>query len=144
MSRFTYFVVSTDVSSGEYFAYIGDPTPLNDGDVLSYVVARSRWENRPMSAVLTYYDVKTKNASYPATLSDEMIIVNAGAATDITLPSAVGCLGKLYIIKRIDATAFVVQVIPDGVETIDGEASQPLHRWDSMSIVSDGAVWFII
>jgi hypothetical protein len=43
--RYTYLVANVQTVSGEVFAFIGNPTTLNNGDVLTYIQARTRWEN---------------------------------------------------------------------------------------------------
>jgi len=48
--RNTLLAVNLQTVSGEEVAYVGNPTALNNGDVLTYVLARSRWENAPAGA----------------------------------------------------------------------------------------------
>jgi hypothetical protein len=145
MPRFTYLIANVQTISGGVFAYVGDPTTLNDCDILVYVNARSRWENAPVSSIPLIHSLFTKNASYPLTSTDDTIIVAAvGAAIDITLPTAIGVTGKTYTVKRTDATIHIVRLITSGGQTIDGEATQTLQRWDSITVISDGSNWFII
>jgi len=88
--------------------------------------------------------VTAKVNDYTATASDAVIIVDASANTvTITLPTAVGITGKHYTIKCIDAT-FAVDVDGAGAETIDGELTQTLSQWDSITVVSDSANWIIV
>ena len=82
---------------------------------------------------------------YLATATDFMIAVDAvGGAVEITLPTAVGIAGQMYVIKKIDASAFVVTITPDGVETIDGDTPAIITaQWTALTLVSDGANWLI-
>ena len=63
----------------------------------------------------------------------------------ITLPSAALWREKEYTIKKVDSSANVVTVDPDGTETIDGALTQIITgQWDAMKIKSDGTNWWII
>ena len=99
----------------------------------------SAWEQFgcPLSTALV-----TKTASYTATDADGIIVVDATVGNVvITLPSAIGSLGKGYTVKRTDGSANTVTV--QGAETIDDAASQLLNQYDSLVVVSDNAEWWI-
>lgn len=67
-----------------------------------------------------------------------------GAFT-ITLPTAVGITGRVYTVKKIDASANAVTVDGDGSETIDGAATYALAtQWKSVTVISNGTNWEII
>lgn len=87
-----------------------------------------------------------KSAAYTATAADNIIVCNATtAAFTITLPTAVGALGRTYTIKKTDATGNGVTVDPNGAQTIDGAVTITLSRqWQYIQIVSDGANWQIV
>lgn len=80
------------------------------------------------------------------TATDDTVIVNAGAAVSIGMPTAVGISANRYVIKRSAAMAgFNVTVLPNGAETIDGAASHVLSvAGQSVTLVSDNANWHII
>jgi len=60
----------------------------------------------------------------------------------ITLPSAATCAGRVYDISKADATAYVVNVVPNGTDTIAGQTLWIIsNQWDSMCIQSTGAGW---
>jgi hypothetical protein len=82
----------------------------------------------------------SKTANYTATLADK--IISCSGTFTVTLPTAVGCTGREYIIKNTDTG--VITVDGDGTETIDGELTQTLNQWDAMAIVSNGTGWSII
>jgi len=70
-------------------------------------------------------------------------IINCTANTfTVTLPTAVGIQGKEYIVKN--SGSGVITVDADGTETIDGDLTQSLNQYDSLTIVSDNTNWIII
>lgn len=67
------------------------------------------------------------------------------AAFVVNLPTAVGIAGRVYIIKKVDATANAVTVTPNGAETIDGAATVVLAaQWAVTRVISDNANWLVI
>jgi len=61
----------------------------------------------------------------------------------VTLPTAVGITGRIYIIKNIEEGA--VTVDGDGTETIDGSVnSVSLAQWKYVKVQSTGGAWIII
>jgi len=63
----------------------------------------------------------------------------------ITLPTAVGINGRIYVIKRITGGAFTLTVDAAGAETIDGNLTVLLpNQWDVLRIQSDNAGWLIL
>ena len=63
----------------------------------------------------------------------------------ITLPQANTCDGRVYDIKKIDATAYTVIVDGYSAETIDGSATKTITaRWMNIQIQSNGTSWFIL
>lgn len=78
--------------------------------------------------------------------NEHIILVNddtAGAAVTISLPTAVGISGRVYKIKRIGST-YSVTVDPFSTQTIDGDPSFTLLQDEIITIVSNGANWFIV
>jgi hypothetical protein len=75
--------------------------------------------------------------------TDSVVLVNASVATvNITLPAPAS--GKVYNIKKTDSSANAVVISPPS-GTIDGAASKSLAvQYDALTIVSDGANFFII
>lgn len=87
-----------------------------------------------------------KTTAYTITASDHTISCDATTAGfTVTLPTAVGITGRIYVIKKIDATGNVVTVDGNASETIDGSTTQSLDaQWESMMIQSNGANWYIL
>ena len=82
-----------------------------------------------------------------ATLDDTQSTVLAdatGGAFTITLPAASSSTGRIYTIKKIDATA-TVTVDGNASETIDGATTNALAtQYDSITIHCNGTAWFIL
>lgn len=90
--------------------------------------------------------VASKTNSYTATDSDAVILCDASAlAFTITLPTAVGRLGRVYRIKKTDGSPNTVTVDGAGVETIDGGLTATLTvQYEAITIISDGTEWWIL
>lgn len=88
--------------------------------------------------------VLTTTADLVITTGHDFILCDASSnAITITLPTAVGNLGKIFNIKTIDATNAVV-VDPDGSETIDGSLTKTVLLYSTLKIISNGTEWLII
>ncbi len=90
------------------------------------------------------------NTDYTLTANDHTILVNAGndvVNTDITLPDAGTCTGRTYVIKKVDAGGDGIDLITNGVQTVDG-TDDPTgvigSQYHSITIQSDGSNWYII
>jgi hypothetical protein len=90
--------------------------------------------------------VVTKTANYTTISSDDLILGNAGASDiTMTLVTAVGNLGLVQEIKRINSTAGNVIVDPNGSETIEGVTTKTLgSQWAKLKLVSDNNNWIIL
>ncbi len=97
-------------------------------------------------------------ASYIASISTDTtlsaahhtVLVDATAGNVvITLPTAAsafsGGIGRVYNVKKVDASANTVTVDGSGAETIDGAATQVLtDQYQSMTIQSNGTSWGVL
>ena len=63
----------------------------------------------------------------------------------VTLPQTIAAVDKVYVIKKIDASANTVIITPRGADTIDGGATLTLTtQWDVAIIRSDGiSQWYV-
>jgi hypothetical protein len=90
----------------------------------------------------------TKVANYTADATDYTIFVDATSGViTITLPAAAGTptSGRVYIIKKIDASGNAVTVDGNASETIDGATTYPLaSQYKYVTIQSNGVNWFVI
>lgn len=99
--------------------------------------------------ILTVPDTIARVAVTSAiTLTEAHRTVLASAATaafTITLPTAVGCAGRRYVIKKTDVGLNAVTVDAAGSETIDGALTFVIDvQYESVEIESDGANWWVI
>lgn len=83
----------------------------------------------------------TKSANYTLISGDTLIECNSNTFT-ITLPTASGISGKIYIIKNTGTG--IITIDPDGTETIDSELTQTITQFDAIWIQSNGTNWIII
>lgn len=90
--------------------------------------------------------IVAKTAAYTATISDGTITGDGtGGAFNITLPSAIGISGRIYRVKKIDASANAVTVATTSSQTIDGATTYGLGtQWKYVTVQSDNANWIII
>jgi hypothetical protein len=95
---------------------------------------------------LSTVPIKTITANYTINNTDYAILANAfSGPITVTLPTAVGSKGKMYWVKRINAGGNTVTVAPVGGQKMDGSATKVFGaQWQSITIVSDDANWFII
>lgn len=118
-----------------------------DGQVLTADSTQSggvRW-GTPQSS--NSHTVTTKTNDYTATTNDEVILANATSVSStltVTLPTAVGNT-NIYDIKKIDSSSHTVTIATTSSQTIDGGSTAVLQvQYASISVVSDGANWFVI
>lgn len=82
-----------------------------------------------------------KTANYPLVTQDCLVDVTANSPT-ITLPTAVGVPGKLYIVKN--SGAGVVTLATTSAQTIDGIAPGVVAAGAVTRLISTGAAWISI
>lgn len=82
-----------------------------------------------------------KSANYTMVDADYLVECTANTFT-ISLPTAVGIVGKEYVIKNSGTGTITVD--PAGSETIDGDATKELVQYDAMKIMSNGTNWIIV
>jgi len=103
-------------------------------------------------AALTLYGSQVKRTptavSYLATSSDVLIgVTNTAATRTITLPtSEVSIAGRIFTVadESGNADTFPIQVVGEGGELIDGEATQELYGHDSMTVYATGTAWKVM
>lgn len=99
-----------------------------------------------ITGVPSSYPITEKTGAYTASAADTTIICNAtGGSFVITLPTAIGIGGKIYVIKKTDASANTVTVDGNASETIDVALTKVItKRHEFIMIQSDNANWQII
>ena len=77
-------------------------------------------------------------------IATDIVTVNgAGTPFTATLPTAASVAGKMVTVKNVGEDA--ITVAPSGSQTIDGASSYILyHRYETVSVASDGSNWIII
>jgi hypothetical protein len=90
--------------------------------------------------------IVTKTADYTATANDFTIRCDAtSGAVTITLPAAASHTGRIYRVKKVDASANAVTIDGNSSETIDGSATvSSTTQYASWTIQSNGTNWDII
>jgi hypothetical protein len=94
--------------------------------------------------------ITTVTADTTLDADDYSVLVDATADdTVITLPPAAsalsGGIGRVYNIKKTDATDNTVTIDGNGAETIDGAATQVLTaQYQSVTIQSTGTSWVVL
>lgn len=84
-----------------------------------------------------------------ATTTDYTINVDASSSGTglytVTLPTAVGITGRVYVIRKTDNSANAVKIDANGTETINGSLTIDLtSHYGCVTLQSDGANWMII
>lgn len=91
--------------------------------------------------------IATKTTAYTATAADRTILADAtSGAFDIDLPAAASHSGRIYTIKKVDASGNAVSIDPNGTELIDGTSTSLAisTQWATRTIQSNGTSWFVI
>ena len=85
-----------------------------------------------------------KQQNYTLTTIDHTVLVDCSAGNvTITLPTAVGCAGRLYVIKRVDSSANSVNIDADGSEQIEGSTSLVgVASGGALTLQSDNSGWW--
>lgn len=87
-----------------------------------------------------------QTGDYTLVQTDRVILGDATAGPiTFTLPKASLSPSRQFDIKKIDVTANIVTIDPDGSETIDGAANKTLLTKDeTVRIYCTGTEWFIL
>lgn len=103
------------------------------------MIGKTRWIAPHKDIV----NIITKSSSYTmgTASTDELCLVTG--TTTITLPTAVGCTGKVYVVKRIGTGTVTIDCT--GGQTIDGAATASLTtQYSCIAVVSNGANWLVL
>lgn len=117
-----------------------------------YLITDGRRGTIPFSAQNLQTATVTKTAAYTVTLADGTIRADATAgAYNVTLPTAASAynaatgIGKIFVVKKIDASANAVTIKGNGAELIDGSNTKALSsQWTSARVQSNGTTWDVI
>lgn len=82
------------------------------------------------------------STNYAISASDYLIDYTSGTATT-TLPTAVGIVGRVYVIKNSGTGSVVIDTTAS--QTIDGQTTMLLGvQYESLTVMSNGANWLVI
>lgn len=89
--------------------------------------------------------VSTKSGNYTVQAGDNFILVNAAAgAITISLPTASSVTGRIFYIKKIDATTNIVTIQAFGSQLIDGTNLITTNvQYSAFSLLSDGTQFWV-
>lgn len=128
------------VGSGKFYINNGDPyfghENGNQYNLLDFY-----------NGILDGYGNSTEIIYNDSNISEFNIILCDASSNDITayLPVAADKLNRTFTFKKIDPSANIVSVSANGTDLVDGLAEQILvSQYDSITVVSNGAEWFII
>jgi hypothetical protein len=93
--------------------------------------------------------IRTISASTTAAATDYTLLINQVAANPVTvsLPTCVTANGRVYNVKKIDATTSTVVIDPNGSQTVDGNATTGISiQYESLQVQCDASStnWFIL
>jgi hypothetical protein len=92
------------------------------------------------SLILGY---KTVSATTTLSYSDQVILASGASSYTISLPTAIGNVGKTYIIKCMLSSGSALTISAFGAELIDSTTTRTLSINESIEIISDGIGWKI-
>jgi len=82
---------------------------------------------------------------YAVSASDDVVLVNVGIPSTINLPQAALSVGKILMIKKIDAGGVLVTIDAFGAETIDGSTTLTTTvQNESFTLGCNGTSWYIL
>lgn len=132
-----YFFETTGSNS-----YIGRNSSTGDTEIGTATGILARNDGSP--TLVTKY--VAKSAAYTITDFDFTVNTDAsGAARTITLPTAVGRGGRMFVVRKSDASANAVTVATTSSQTINGAATYSLTaQYQTVQVESDGANWMVL
>lgn len=116
-------------------------------DGLEFVTPASTIAGVPIAPSGFSPNIRSQNSDAIQTVNDYTILIDASLGNrQVTILSAIGNQGRILNVKKIDATANIVTLLPVvGGQTIDGSPTYVLTvQYQSVTIQSDNANWFII
>jgi lysophospholipase L1-like esterase len=141
-----------ETANYKFYASIGAAYNLLYGDFIShYLVVNA--SSTPSSNGTTLQVnggfstiTVSKTAAYTLTGADYTVLGDAtSGAFSFTLPSATSTAGRIYIIKKTDASANAITVATSSSQTIDGATTYSLStQYKRVQLQSDGTTWQII
>jgi hypothetical protein len=90
--------------------------------------------------------ITTVSSDLTLDATHNIILCNNGAIPKtITLPTAIGIKGRIYIIKRSESSTETITIATTALQSIDGQQNIYLTQAkEAISLISDGSTWNII
>lgn len=87
--------------------------------------------------------VTSVSGTYTITSTDYFLKCDStSAGFTITLPTAVGCTGQIYVIKKISSDTNTITLGTTSSQTIDGVTTRKLwSQYEQFTVISDGSNW---
>ena len=114
---------------------------------LSWNTALSSWSLQMISSTtdsgVVNYNYSAQTGAYTLSNRDAYVSASGSSTYTITLPTAVGITGKVYVIKSNMNTGILLTVATTSSQTIDGVTTKSLARFDALKVISNGSNWEI-
>ena len=118
-------------ATGSWADYVPPTGSWIDGTyVCEHLDKNVIWLKKLSAVAVETIRIATNNTTL--TTSDQVLVCDKVTALTVLLPAATGT-GKMFRVKNINTG--VVTLDGSGAETIDGETTQAINRWDSISVV---------
>jgi hypothetical protein len=137
-------------STTQYVSFHANPT-INQASGTS--ITRGLYVNPTLTSASDFRGIDVTNgsivlpytgqsATYAIKTSDYLVNVTSGTFT-ATLPTAVGCTGKNYVLKN--SGTGTITIATTSSQTIDGATTYSLNaQYKYLHVVSNGSNWIII
>lgn len=135
----TYSFVGSSVITDAYGFYVSAPTAGSNATITNPFAAGFNGSIKIIGGLTLNYVAKT--GTYTITDIDYTVDCTSGTFT-VTLPSAVGRQGKIFVIKN--SGNGIITLNTTSSQTIDAALTQTLTIMVSYTVQSNGANWIII
>lgn len=141
-------ITDTGVTPGTYNSLtVDDKGRVTAGTAIDTIALILGTENTWTAPQHIPRKFSTKTTTYTITLTDDIIFADctAGGFT-INLPTAASASGRSFTVMKIDSTANIPTIDPNGAETICGAATHTIldQQWLSAEFFSNGVSWVIL
>ncbi len=144
----TWIPINPMTTAGDiiYGGTSGIPTRLANGTSGQFLKSNGGTSAPAWANVTITNAIATKTTTYSITTADYTINCDAtGGAFTVTLPTAVGITGQLFVIRKVDSTFSAITIATTSSQTIDGVTTRTLStQYDSMTVQSNGSNWVIL
>lgn len=135
----------------DFFTLSTSVTPDNGDYILTYDAVDNAYRKQTRATFLAgiggFLNVNTYAVNTTADINnDDVMLINAaGGNVTVALPAAATADGKVFYIKKVDATGNQVIIDANGSELIDGALTvNTVVQYESFTITSDGTNWWIL